>query len=72
MTSLPLVRQRLLDWFATHGRDLPWRREHAPWPVLVSEFMLQQTQMNRVKKAAARSIWVCWSMTSDRSTGQGA
>ncbi len=48
MIPLPLVRQRLLDWFAAHGRDLPWRRGYAPWPVLVSEVMLQQTQMDRV------------------------
>lgn len=47
MIPLPAVRQRLLDWFATHGRDLPWRRDYAPWSVLVSEFMLQQTQMDR-------------------------
>jgi A/G-specific adenine glycosylase len=48
MILLPLVRQRLLDWFAARGRDLPWRRDYAPWPVLVSEVMLQQTQMDRV------------------------
>ena len=48
MDSLPLVRRSLLDWFAAHGRDLPWRRGYAPWDVLVSEVMLQQTQMDRV------------------------
>lgn len=30
------------------GRDLPWRRDHSPYSVLVSEFMLQQTQVSRV------------------------
>lgn len=35
-------------WFAEHGRDLPWRRTRDPWSILVSEFMLQQTQVNRV------------------------
>lgn len=38
----------LLGWYRTHGRRLPWRRESEPWPVLVSEVMLQQTQVTRV------------------------
>ncbi|MCH4249389.1 MAG: A/G-specific adenine glycosylase [Microbacteriaceae bacterium] len=37
------------DWYRHHARDLPWRRrETTPWGVLVSEFMLQQTQVSRV------------------------
>lgn len=39
----------LLEWFATHGRDLPWRRTRDPWAILVSEFMLAQTQVARVQ-----------------------
>ncbi|MCP4758273.1 MAG: A/G-specific adenine glycosylase [Planctomycetes bacterium] len=35
-------------WFALHARDLPWRRDRTPWRSLVSEFMLQQTQVMRV------------------------
>jgi A/G-specific adenine glycosylase len=38
----------LLDWYAAHGRDLPWRRTRDPYRVLVSEIMLQQTQVDRV------------------------
>jgi A/G-specific adenine glycosylase len=38
----------LLEWFEAHGRDLPWRRTRDPWRVLVSELMLQQTQVARV------------------------
>jgi A/G-specific adenine glycosylase len=38
----------LLEWWATEGRDLPWRRTRDPWAVLVSELMLQQTQVPRV------------------------
>jgi A/G-specific adenine glycosylase len=38
----------LLAWFAEHGRDLPWRRTHDPYAILVSEVMLQQTQVERV------------------------
>jgi A/G-specific adenine glycosylase len=43
-----LVQQALLSWFAAHGRDLPWRQTRDPWAVLVSELMLQQTQVPRV------------------------
>jgi A/G-specific adenine glycosylase len=42
------VRKRLLAWFAEHGRDLPWRRTRDPYAILVSEVMLQQTQVERV------------------------
>lgn len=41
-------RRRLLAWFRRHGRDLPWRRTRDPYQVLVSEVMLQQTQVARV------------------------
>jgi A/G-specific adenine glycosylase len=41
-------QRRLLAWYARHGRDLPWRRTRAPYRVLVSEIMLQQTQVERV------------------------
>jgi A/G-specific adenine glycosylase len=42
------VQHALLSWFAANGRDLPWRRTRDPWAVLVSELMLQQTQVPRV------------------------
>ena len=38
----------LLDWYAAEGRDLPWRRTRDPYAILVSEVMLQQTQVARV------------------------
>ena len=38
----------LLAWFKEHGRDLPWRRTDDPYAILVSEVMLQQTQVERV------------------------
>ncbi len=38
----------LLAWHAKHRRDLPWRRRRDPYAVLVSEVMLQQTQVARV------------------------
>jgi A/G-specific adenine glycosylase len=42
------VDQLLLEWFGVHGRDLPWRRTRDPYAILVSEVMLQQTQVERV------------------------
>jgi A/G-specific adenine glycosylase len=41
-------RRRLLRWYERHGRDLPWRRTADPYHILVSEIMLQQTQVDRV------------------------
>ena len=38
----------LAAWFADYGRDLPWRRTRDPYAILVSEVMLQQTQVERV------------------------
>jgi A/G-specific adenine glycosylase len=38
----------LLGWYARNGRDLPWRRTRDPYAILVSEVMLQQTQVDRV------------------------
>lgn len=38
----------LLRWYRRHGRDLPWRRTRDPYRILVSEIMLQQTQVDRV------------------------
>ena len=43
-----LSRVAVLDWWAGAQRDLPWRRTRDPWAVLVSEVMLQQTQVDRV------------------------
>ena len=41
-------RRRLLAWYRANGRDLPWRRTGDPYHILVSEMMLQQTQVDRV------------------------
>jgi A/G-specific adenine glycosylase len=42
------IRSGLLEWFATNQRDLPWRQTRDPYRILVSEVMLQQTQVDRV------------------------
>src|SRR5574341_1875639 len=41
-------QQRLLRWYARNRRDLPWRKTSDPYKILVSEVMLQQTQVDRV------------------------
>jgi A/G-specific adenine glycosylase len=53
------VKAELLAWFAEHGRDLPWRRTRDPYAILVSEVMLQQTQVARV--VPRYLAWLeCW------------
>lgn len=48
--------EELLAWFDRAERDLPWRRAGvSAWQILVSEFMLQQTPVNRVEP-----IWLDW------------
>ena len=42
------MERALLAWYAEHGRELPWRRTRDPYAILVSEVMLQQTQVDRV------------------------
>jgi len=42
------VESELLAWFDANGRELPWRRTRDPYAILVSEVMLQQTQVPRV------------------------
>jgi A/G-specific adenine glycosylase len=45
----------LMAWFRENGRDLPWRRTRDPYAILVSEVMLQQTQVERVIPR-----WLAW------------
>ena len=47
---------RLIRWFEENGRDLPWRRTRDPYRILVSEVMLQQTQVERVKDYYGRFL----------------
>ncbi|MGD1900182.1 MAG: A/G-specific adenine glycosylase [Phormidesmis sp.] len=42
------LRRSLLSWYATQGRDLPWRRTRDPYAIWISEIMLQQTQVKTV------------------------
>jgi A/G-specific adenine glycosylase len=43
-----IFRRKLLSWYDRNGRDLPWRQTDDPYRILVSEVMLQQTQVDRV------------------------
>jgi A/G-specific adenine glycosylase len=50
------VVRRVLQWYRSNARDLPWRRaEVTPWQVMISEFMLQQTPVARVQEP-----WRLW------------
>ena len=49
------MKARLLAWFEQAGRELPWRKTRDPYAILVSEVMLQQTQVSRVVPR-----WVAW------------
>lgn len=42
---MPTFRRALLDWYARHKRDLPWRRNRDPYSIWISEIMLQQTRV---------------------------
>ena len=46
--AIRAFQRRLLAWYRAHGRDLPWRHTRQPYRILVSEIMLQQTQVHRV------------------------
>ena len=56
------LRKALIDWYLANQRDLPWRKTSDPYPIWVSEVMLQQTQVatvlpyyHRVFKALSKS-----------------
>jgi A/G-specific adenine glycosylase len=50
VATLRAVRRRILAWYLADHRDLPFRRSREPWPVLVAEVMLQQTQASRISE----------------------
>ncbi len=63
----------VLDWYAVHARNLPWRRAGVtPWGVLVSEVMLQQTPVSRVLPVWARWLarWPSPTALADEAPGE--
>jgi A/G-specific adenine glycosylase len=46
--QIKTFQDKILTWYTAHQRDLPWRKSRDPYRILVSEIMLQQTQVSRV------------------------
>lgn len=70
-----MIRDRnaaLLAWFGAHARDLPWRKSTDPFPVLVSEVMLQQTQVERAipKFESFIALWPSVESLAAAKTGE--
>ena len=60
MSEIPCeIVPLLLDWFAQNKRDLPWRKTKDPYPIWLSEIMLQQTRVEAVKPYYKRFLEVC-------------
>jgi A/G-specific adenine glycosylase len=70
ISRVGVVEERLRAWFAEQGRDLPWRRTRDPYAILVSEVMLQQTQVERVVPRYLRWLerWPTAQALADAST----
>lgn len=67
------MHDRILEWYAGHARELPWRGpEASPWSVMVSEFMLQQTPVARVLPVHAEWLrrWPTPADLAAESTGE--
>jgi A/G-specific adenine glycosylase len=48
MNKLRLIAERILAWYSSHQRDLPWRHTSNPFFIWIAEVMLQQTQVETV------------------------
>lgn len=57
-SSYAFVADALVAWFREHGRDYPWRRTRDPYAILVSEIMLQQTQITTVLDRGYYARWL--------------
>jgi A/G-specific adenine glycosylase len=66
------VQAAVLAWGEAHRRDLPWRRTRDPWAVLVSELMLQQTQVARVVPRFGRFLHRFPTAAAGAAAGAGA
>jgi A/G-specific adenine glycosylase len=49
-------KRKLLSWYRRQARNLPWRQTRDPYCIVVSEFMLQQTQVSRVEQFYGRFL----------------
>ena len=68
-TTIFAFQQKILDHYAAHGRTLPWRQTTDPYSILISEVMLQQTQVERV--IAYYTTWLeRWPTVNDLASAQ--
>ena len=67
------MQERLLAWYSQNSKDLPWRHTHDPYAILVSEVMLQQTQVARVvpRYLAWLERWPTVAALAARDAGRG-
>lgn len=56
--NLEAFREALVDWYSGHRKDYPWRRTRDPWAILISEMMLQQTQVATVLDRGYFARWM--------------
>lgn len=70
--EIKAFRRKILRFYRTHGRQLPWRTTTDPYRITIAEIMLQQTQVERVipKYEAWIAQWPDWSSLSRASTEQ--
>ncbi len=54
--KIKIFQEKVLQFYKDHGRDLPWRKTADPYYILISEIMLQQTQVSRVISYYAKWI----------------
>ena len=71
MSAPNAIQERLLGWYASHQRDLPWRNTSDPYAILVAEIMLQQTQVARVipKYTLFLEQFPTWKVLADAQPG---
>ena len=55
-TQVRAFRKKIYNYYRVQGRDLPWRKTRNPYHILVSEIMLQQTQVERVLEKYAQFL----------------
>lgn len=72
MRKYSVLRRKILAWFKTDGRDLPWRNTNDAYAIVVSEIMLQQTQVDRVipKYFAFLNLFSNWEALSRASQSE--
>ena len=56
LMDIEKFQKNLIEWYKKEGRDLPWRHTRDPYAIWVSEIMLQQTQVDTVKKYYTRFL----------------